>query len=182
MREVSDALLLNIAEVSAAMVGLFLVGMFFYVESGFRRLTDGRAVREYFRSSTRIVLVLYAFPIGLAIALVALDLSWSRVLFAVLSVVLIAANVDSARRSRGAVAHTRARVLALVEITGTIAVALLVVLPWALGGLHPSREDLTWAILLSFAAGFASICAAVLFAFDIAAAEDERASEADPDD
>jgi hypothetical protein len=44
----------------------------------------------------------------------------------------------------------------------------LIVLPWILGGLHPDREDLTWAILLAFAAGFLSICATVLSVFDMA--------------
>jgi hypothetical protein len=38
MREVSDAFLLNVAEVSATLIGLFLIGVFFYVETGFRRL------------------------------------------------------------------------------------------------------------------------------------------------
>lgn len=35
MRQVSDAFLLSMAEVSAGLIGLFLVGMFFYVETGF---------------------------------------------------------------------------------------------------------------------------------------------------
>jgi hypothetical protein len=38
VQEVSDAFLLNMAEVSATLIGLFLVGVFFYVETGFRRL------------------------------------------------------------------------------------------------------------------------------------------------
>jgi polar amino acid transport system substrate-binding protein len=45
---------------------------------------------------------------------------------------------------------------------------VMLVTPWALGGLHPTREDLAWAILLSFAAGFLSIGAVVISAFDIA--------------
>jgi hypothetical protein len=112
MRPVSDALLLNIAEVSSALIGLFLVGMFFYIETGFRRTVDAR--------------------------------------------------------SRGAVSATRSTLLATTEIVGTAGVVVLVTLPWALGGAHPTREDLTWAILLSFATGFMSICTAVLYAFDIA--------------
>ena len=47
-------------------------------------------------------------------------------------------------------------------------VAILVLLPWILGGLHPSREDLTWAILLSFAGGFLSVGALVLSVLDVA--------------
>jgi hypothetical protein len=38
MREVSDDFLLNMAEVCAGLLGLFLVGAFFYVETGFRCL------------------------------------------------------------------------------------------------------------------------------------------------
>jgi hypothetical protein len=38
----------------------------------------------------------------------------------------------------------------------------------ALGGIDPTREDLTWAILLSFGAGFLSVSALVLSAFDVA--------------
>jgi hypothetical protein len=42
MRDVSDAFLLNVAEVSATLLGLFLVGVFFYVEIGLgRRLEPG---------------------------------------------------------------------------------------------------------------------------------------------
>jgi hypothetical protein len=64
MREISDAFLLNVAEVSATLIGLFLVGVFFYVETGFRRLGHHRDVVEpYFRSATRIVLILYALPL-----------------------------------------------------------------------------------------------------------------------
>jgi hypothetical protein len=61
-------------------------------------------------------------------------------------------------------------------VTSGLALTLLVV-PWALGGLHPTREDLTWAILLAFAAGFLSIIATVMSAFDIAraGAEEPRA-------
>jgi hypothetical protein len=57
--------------------------------------------------------------------------------------------------------------LVATEIVGTIGVVLLVTLPWILGGLEPSREDLTWSILLAFATGFIGIWAMVLTAFDV---------------
>jgi hypothetical protein len=168
MRQVSDAFLLTMAEVSAALIGLFLVGMFFYVETGFQRTHRGRdVVVPYFRASTRIVLILYAIPLGLSLALVVLEPVWSRVLFALLSLLLVAANLDTAIRVRG-VAKTLGSALLLVnEVLGTVGVVGIVVIPWALGGLHPTRGDLTWAILLSFAVGFLSIGTAVLAAFDI---------------
>jgi hypothetical protein len=41
---VPDAFLLNMAEVTATLIGLFLVGVFFYVETGFRRWDRSRDV------------------------------------------------------------------------------------------------------------------------------------------
>jgi hypothetical protein len=172
MREVSDAFLLNMAEVSAALIGLFLVGIFFYVETGFRRSRHARDVVEpYFRASTRIVLVLFAFPLGLSLTLVVLEPIWTRWLFALLSVVLIAANVDTAVRIGSVAKITGSTTLLLNEVAGTVGVVAIVLIPWIAGGLHPIREDFAWAILLSFAAGFVSICALVLSTFDIARVE-----------
>ena len=172
MRPVSDALLLNIAQISAALVGLFLVGVFFYLETGFRRSAVARQVVEpYFRSGTKIVLVLYSIPIGLSLTLVALELVWSRVFFVLLSLVLIAANVDSAARVRRVTRVMGSKALLVNEVIGSALVLLLVLLPWILGGFHPTTEDFTWAILLAFASGFLSISALVLSTFDISRLE-----------
>ena len=88
-----------------------------------------------------------------------------------LSVVLIAANVDTAVRIGSVARISGSTALLLNEVAGTVAVAAIVLIPWIAGGLHPIREDFAWAILLSFATGFLSICALVLFAFDIARVE-----------
>jgi hypothetical protein len=172
MREVSDAFLLNMAEVSATLIGLFLVGVFFYVETGLRRWDQARKVFEpYLRAGTRITLIVFAIPLGLSLTLVALEPFWARVLFALLSLLLLAANVDSALRIRGVAKVTGSTALLVNEVVTSVVAVLLVVMPWVLGGLRPTREDLTWAILLSFAAGFLSIGATVMSAFDIARLE-----------
>jgi predicted enzyme related to lactoylglutathione lyase len=145
------------------------VGVFFYVESGLRRLDRAREVFEpYLRAGTRITLIVFAFPIGLSITLVVLEPVWSRVLFALLSIMLLVANVDTAVRIRGAAKAARSTALLINEVVTSVVALVFVVIPWALGGLHPTREDLTWAILLSFVAGFLSIGAVVMSAFDIA--------------
>jgi hypothetical protein len=166
------------AEVSASLIGLFLVGVFFYIETGLRRVDRERDVFErYLRAGIRITMIVFAFPVGLSLTLVTLDLNWSRVLFALLSLVLIVSNVDSAVRIWAAWKASRSTALLVNEVvTSGLALTLLVV-PWALGGLHPTRENLTWAILLAFAAGFLSIVATVMSAFDIArgGAEEPRA-------
>jgi hypothetical protein len=165
MREVSDQFLLNIAEVTAALAGLFLVGIFFFVETGFRG-KQREALEPYFRSGTRIVLILFAFPLLLSMTLVVMEPVWSHLLFAVLSLLLIAANVDSLRLVWG-VKETSSTLL-INELIGTGAVVFIVALPWILGGIDPSREDLTWSILLSFGVGLLSVSAIVLSAFDVA--------------
>jgi hypothetical protein len=168
VRQVSDGFLLNMAEVSGALVGLFLVGVFFFVETGLERLDKSREVLEpYFRAGTRIVLVLFAISLMLSLTLVVLEPVWNTLLFAVLSLILLAANLDTAIRMRAVSRVTRSTALLVNEVVGTAAVLVIVVLPWALGGLHPTREDLTWAILLSFAAAFLSVCALMVSAFDI---------------
>jgi hypothetical protein len=171
MLPVSDEFLLNMAEVSASLIGLFLVGVFFYVETGFRRLRGQEAIQPYFRAGTRIVLVLFAIPLGISLTLVALELVWSRVIFLVLSIMLVVANIDTAARIRAVRRYARSTALYVNEIAGTVGVIVLVVIPWILGGLRPTREDLTWAILLAFASGFLSISAVVLSIFDTASIE-----------
>lgn len=64
MLQVTGQFLLHLTEISATLIGLFLVGVFFYVESGLRRWDHAREVFEpYLRAGTRIVLILYAIPL-----------------------------------------------------------------------------------------------------------------------
>jgi hypothetical protein len=172
VREVSDAFLLNMAEVSATLVGLFLVGVFFYIESGLRRVGRARATFEpYLRAGTRVTLVVFTIPLGLSLALVALEPFWARLLFLFLSLLLVGAGADSAVRVRGVRRVTGSTALLVNEVVTTLLALVLVVLPWALGGLRPTREDLTWSILLAYAAGYLRTGAEVISAFDIARPE-----------
>jgi hypothetical protein len=172
MREVSDSFLLQMAEISGGLFGLFLVGMLFFVETGFRRLgPERRVIVGYFAASTRIVLVLFAIPLGLSLTLVVLEAGWSTALFAVLSLALIAANLDTALRVQDVKRLTGSRVLFVNEVLGTIGVVLIVLVPWILGGIDPSREDLTWSILIAFGTAFLSLATLLLSVFDIAASE-----------
>ena len=74
---------------------------------------------------------------------------------------------------------TGSTALLVNELAGTAAVLVIVALPWVLGGLHPTREDLTWTILLAFATGFTSISALVLFVLDLARFEAKSGDEGD---
>ena len=137
-----DAFLLNMAEVTATLIGLFLVGVFFYVETGFRRWDRSRDVFErYLRSGTRITLIVLSIALGMSLSLVVMDPAWTRILFVVLSLVLIAANVDSALHVRGVRRATGSIALVINEVVTTAMTLALLVLPWILGGLSPTRRD-----------------------------------------
>ena len=182
MRQVTDAFLLNMAEVSATLIGLFLVGVFFYIESGLRRVDRARATFEpYLRAGTRVTLVVFTIPLGLSLAVVALEPFWARLLFLLLSLLLVGAGADSAIRVRGVREVTGSTALLVNEMVTTLLGMVLVLLPWILGGLRPSRGDLTWSILLAFAAGLLSIGATVMSAFDMARL-DATPARSDPPD
>jgi hypothetical protein len=67
----------------------------------FSRLGRAReAATSYLRAGTRIVLVLSGMTLALSLSLVALESVWTRVFFAVLSLLLLAANVITSLRIR----------------------------------------------------------------------------------
>lgn len=169
MREVSDAYLLTMAEVSATLIGLFLVGAFFYADTGLPRLGAARnAFEPYLRAGIRITLIVLAIPLLLSLTLVVLEPVWSRLLFLGLSAVVLTANVDTLRTIPDVWKTTRSTGLLVMEVLTTAGVIALVILPWALGGPGPAREHLNWAILIAFGAGFLSLAATVMSVFDLA--------------
>jgi hypothetical protein len=72
--------------------------------------------------------------------------------------------VSSLRLIRGAQSIS----LVVNELVGTALVVVLVLLPWILGGLDPTREDLTLSILMSLGSGVLSVGARVLSVLDTA--------------
>lgn len=169
MEHVTDGTLLTIAEVSAALIGLFIVGMIFYVQTGFRLLEKSRDVVEpYFRASTRIVLIVYSIPLGVSLTLVTISIGWSRLLLLALLTALVAANVTTVGGLGPVMRATGSRLLLYNEIVGTLGVAAMALLPFVLGGWSPDRDDLVPVILLGLGLGFLSTCVLVLTLFDIA--------------
>lgn len=170
MRPVSDELLLNLAVMSATLLGLLVVGVLFYVETGLRRLEHASEVfAPYVRAAARLTMGLYVVALATALALVALEPPWARVVYLVSGIGVLASLVDFTRRARamrsllGTAAWSR---LHEVVVWGCVVAALA--LPWILGGIRPSAEDLTWGILLALALGLLSTLNMLLSVFDIA--------------
>ena len=167
MREIADDFLLHVAEVSASLVGLFFVGIFLYVQTVLGRERDRVVEARYVRSSAQIVIILSAISIGMSLTLVALEPIWNKALFLTLSVLLIVATADRLRRVRQLASTMASPMLIGSEVIATAGAVLVITVPWVLGGIDPSREDFTWALLLAFACGIFSIWAMVMIAFDI---------------
>ncbi len=64
-------------------------------------------------------------------------------------------------------ATTGLGLLLMIEVVGTAAVVLMVILPLATGGFSPDRKDFVPAILISLGVAFLSTCVLVLTLFDI---------------
>lgn len=178
MRAISDDALLTIAEIAATLMGLLLVAVFFYVESGFfRRLkTLGPLANRYLRATAKVVLLLYALVLALSLALVILTPLWATLVLAVMSVAVLVSLGEWTHRSR--------EIRNIVRIRSTsvwgawVAVLLVLFLPWIVGGWVPSREVLTLTLLLVGAFAFLNSVGLLLVAFDLSELE-KAAREAD---
>ena len=181
MNPIGDDFLLALAEISAALTGLFLVGMILYIQIGYEKSERSRAVVEpYFRAATSITFVAYAIAVVVPLTLVALPLAWSLLLYYFLVVSLIIINISTVSTVRKVQQELRLNLLVMIEVVGTVVIGLMIILPLALGGLSPDREDLVPGILLSLGIAFLGTWVLVLTLFDIARYERANPPSSDP--
>ncbi|MBD0338086.1 MAG: hypothetical protein ICV67_02215 [Thermoleophilia bacterium] len=170
MRPASDELLLGVAAIAATLLGLLVVGVLFYVETGLRRLSAREQFAPYVRAAARLTMALYVIALATALALVALRDALAHAVFAICALAAALALVDFTRRARvvgrllGPRAWSRRHE---VVVWACVVVALAV--PWALGGATPARDDLTLGALLALALGLSSTLNLLLSVFDLAA-------------
>ena len=148
MEPVSEGFLLTISSISAGLIGLFLVGMTIYIQTGYDTHEKSRRVVEpYFRAATLITFIAY--------------------------------SVREVQRDVGL------SLLTMVEVVGSVAIAAMIILPLATGGINPAQEDLVPGLLISMAIAFLGTCVLVISLFDIARfershEEDDRAQGREP--
>jgi hypothetical protein len=195
VKPVTDELLLNLAAISATLLGLLVVGVLFYVETGLRRLEHAYDVfAPYVRAAARLTMGLYVVALATALALVALELAWARVVFGLTGLAVLASLVDFTRRARvfgSAIGGTtrgsstiRSEEVAAGwsrpdELIVWACVGGALALPWILGVATPDREDLTCGILLALALGLVSTLNMLLSVFDISKYERALRQEAE---
>ncbi|TDC86935.1 hypothetical protein [Actinomadura sp. 7K507] len=119
MNAVDEEFLLGLAGVSATLLGIFIVGVFFYSDSDMhRRLASSQATDVYLRSGTRWVFTAYSIPLFVPLFLAAVDPLWGAIAFAVLGMVLTILTVDTGRRTLASgFASTAALVMAQFDAT-----------------------------------------------------------------
>lgn len=178
---VSEGLLLTVAQIAATLVGLLLVGMFFYLETGFRRLTTVQIeAAAFLRATTKLVLLLYALVLAVSLALVAFDALVVTALYVLLSVAVLVALVEMTVRARRLPTAVRRRHAAAWRVWPPTIIALAV--PALSGGWPPAAPALTDALFLVGALALFLTGGLLLFAFDLAGverlvAEDPRHSQ-----
>jgi hypothetical protein len=173
---VGDEVLVATAQIAATLIGLLLVGVLFFAETGLRQLRQfGPQAAAYLRSGTRFILLLYSLALALSLALLVLEPAWVTVTFVVLGIAILVALVSFTLRARDL-----QRVMARMHVASLwIAwppVLVTLALPWAAEGLNPGREVFTATILLSGALAFVGTASLVLVAFDLTALEKEAAT------
>lgn len=163
--------LLGVAGVSSTLLGTFILGVFFYIDTDMHRVvmaTD--AADRFLRSNVRWVFLIYALPLFASLALAAFGPIWAAAIFIVLSAILMLCTVDTVRRMliRGGSSDTTTVVVN--HWASAVAVVVLVVLPWVIGGWVPPATAYIPSILIALAAGFTSTLGLIMAQFDATAA------------
>lgn len=167
MNAVDGEFLLGLAGVSATLLGTFIVGVFFYIDSDMhRRLASSRATAVYLRSGTRWVFTAYSIPLFVPLFLASVDRLWGVITFAVLGLVLTLLTVDTGRRTLAGGRSSMSHAFVINEWATSAAVLVAMILPWALGGWIPRPAEFAPSLLLLLASGFASTAALVMAQFD----------------
>ena len=159
--------LLGLAGASATLLGTFIVGVFFYIDSHLhRRLSASESADLYARSGIRWVFTAYALPLFVALALAALDPIWGTVAFILLGIMLLLMSVDTGRRVLMKGGPGISRGVMVNEWVTSAAVLIALMLPWILGGWVPEPPAFIPSLILVLGAGFASTAALVMAEFD----------------
>lgn len=161
------AFLIALAGISATLIGAFLVGVFFYMDSEqHRHLSASEAADLYLRAGVQWIFIVFALPLFVSLALVAMEAIVGAIVFILFSLVMIASTIDTGRRMLAKGGSGSSRPLLVNQWFSTVAVIAIVALPWILGGWVPSPSAYTASMLLALTVGFTSTAALVMAQFD----------------
>lgn len=168
MNPVSDPFLLQLAAITASLLGFFVVGVFFYVQRGLFP-SAATAAQRYLQATTRTVIVLYGMALSVSLGLVVFEPQWAALLYLCVSIVLLWSVIGTSV-AIGRL-HRALEIRVMPQIPMWLSAIAIVIAPWVIGGTNPSREHLTAAILMLGVFAFASSASLVLSTFDISRLE-----------
>jgi lysylphosphatidylglycerol synthetase-like protein (DUF2156 family) len=94
-----QSFLIALAGISATLIGAFIVGVFFYMDSEqHRHLTTSEAADLYLRAGVQWIFVAFAVPLFVSLALVSMNGLTGAVVFIFFGLVLIASTLHTGRR------------------------------------------------------------------------------------
>ena len=179
MSPIPDALLLTTAQIAATLIGLLLVAVFFYLETGFRRLsTVGPEAQPFLKATAQLIVLQYSMVLGLSLGLVALQPLWVTLLFLALSLGIVVGLVDWTRWGRALSSDLR-RAVRIRPLLAWPIVLIPLALPFVLGGWEPDRDALSTSLFLEGAVAFGNTVSLLLLALDLAAIERAAHSDAE---
>ena len=159
--------LIGIAGVAATLIGAFLVGVFFYMDSEQHRLLSAsKAADLYLRAGVQWIFIAFATPLFTSLALVPTEPLTGAIVFIVFGAILVVSTFDTGRRIVRMGASGSSGALVVNHWFCTAAVIAVVVLPWALGGWAGPPEAYVPSMLLLLITGFSSTAALVMAQFD----------------
>lgn len=168
MGHVSDSFLLEVAGISASLLGFYVVGVFFYVDrSIFPQAAE--LAHGYLKAAAGSVLYLYGMAVLVSLGLVVFSDAFVTVIYFLLSGGLVwsVARTNAATRRL----HRAVGVRVLSQTFAWFATTLIAGIPWMLGGVTPTRPDFAWGLMLVGVFAFISTASFVLSAFDLSALE-----------
>ena len=167
MNQISETLLLTVAQVAATLLGLLIVAALFYIETGLRRLsTHNPEVRSYLRSTTKAIVALYGFALVVAFALVVLHSAWASLLYALGAAYVVVVMAEWTLNSRSIRALVHVRRLSPWLAWPMFLIPLIA--PWLIDGWMPDARALTLGLLLVLALAFINTGGLLMLAFDFA--------------
>jgi len=170
--------LLGVSGVAATLIGTFIVGVFFYIDTDLHRiLMASDAADRYLRSGVRWVFLVYTLPLFLPLVLAAFEPIWGTATFIAMSAILLLSTIDTGRRilKNGGMGVSSA--LAVNQWVSTAGVVVLVTLPWIIGGWLPPATAFIPSTLIAIVIGFTSTAALIMTQFDATAAMAESGTE-----
>jgi len=163
--------LLGVAGVASTLIGTFIVGVFFYIDTDLHRMMmSSDAADRYLRSGVRWVFIIYTLPLFMSLALAAFEPAWGAATFIALGLLVVLTTIDTGWRmlKRGGSGNSMA--LVVNQWACTVAVVVIIALPWIIGGWVPPATAYIPSLLIALAAGFASTAALIMTQFDATAA------------